>query len=95
MADFAGIEEAEEIAKMYGNYPPIRVIIGMCRLLGIEKDNFRTIEEDDAWEYFYELLSQIAETMTREQLYESFADYFMWDNDKDSIDFVLGVMVGK
>jgi hypothetical protein len=55
--------------------PSVGGITRMCRRLGIEEDDFRTINTDDAWEYFYELLEKFAGTMSREQLYESLASY--------------------
>jgi hypothetical protein len=61
MADFAGMDEAEEIAKMYANYPPVREIIGFCIDLGIKKDDFRTIEEAGAWAYYHELKAKVAQ----------------------------------
>ena len=55
--------------------PSSGAIIRMCLHLDIKKDSQRTANTDDAWEYFYELLSQFADTMPREQLYESLASY--------------------
>jgi hypothetical protein len=59
MADYAGISEAEEIDKLYENYPDSREMIGMCFDLGIRIDSNRTIEEDDAWTYYHELKAKV------------------------------------
>ncbi len=75
MADYADVSEVEEIKSRYAHYPSVGATIRMCRLLGMEEDNFRTIKEDDAWEYFYELLEKFASAMPREQLYNSLASY--------------------
>ena len=47
----------------------------MCRYLGVEDDDRRTVNNDDAWEYFYELFSNIADTMPKENLYDFFGSY--------------------
>jgi hypothetical protein len=75
MADYADVSEVEEIKSRYAHYPSVGATIRICRLLGIEEDNFRTIKEDDAWAYFRELLSEVASAMPREQLYDSLASY--------------------
>jgi hypothetical protein len=59
MADYADVSEVDEIEKLYANYPSVSEIIGMCYDLGIEKDNIRTIDEDDAWAYYHELKALI------------------------------------
>jgi len=55
--------------------PSSGAITRLCRRLGIEEDDRRTINLDDDWEYFYELLEKFSATMEREQLYESLASY--------------------
>jgi hypothetical protein len=55
--------------------PSSGAIIRMSRFLGTEKDDYRTINTDDAWNYFYELLEKFSNTLTIEQLYESLASY--------------------
>jgi len=52
--------------------PSIGAIIHMCLKFGIEKDNKRTINKEDAWEYFYELFSMAAENRSKKDLYEFF-----------------------
>ncbi|MHC9542253.1 MAG: hypothetical protein AB9903_22315 [Vulcanimicrobiota bacterium] len=59
MADYTDPDEANEIAELYANYPPSREITHMCRLLGIEEDNIKTIREANAWAYYHELKSMI------------------------------------
>ncbi|GEM_PF-2921943 len=55
--------------------PSVGAIIRMCRHIGIKKDNHRTIDNEGAWEYFYELLYRIAPTMSREEIYAALASY--------------------
>jgi hypothetical protein len=59
MADFAGTKEAEEIGEMYKNFPSSTEIGHMCYTLGIERDLFRGLEEQDAWAYYHELKAMI------------------------------------
>ncbi len=59
MADYTDPDEADEIKKMYANYPSISEIRDMCYDLSIKKDDFRTIKEDDAWAYYHELKSMM------------------------------------
>ncbi len=50
-------------------------IFNMCSYLGVEDDDRRTVNNDDAWEYFYELFSNVADTMPKENLYDFFGSY--------------------
>jgi len=58
-------------------YPSVGAITRMCLYLEVREDNFRTIWEDDAWEYFYELLSMTTDTLSREKLYDFFDGYLL------------------
>ena len=55
--------------------PSVGAIAHMCLKSGIKKDDYRTIGNDDAWDYFYELLSKVAATRTREELYDFLGSY--------------------
>jgi len=59
MADYTDPDEADEIKRLYANYPDSMEIISMCYDLGIKKDNIRTIKEDDAWAYYQELKAMV------------------------------------
>ncbi len=63
--------------------PSVGATVGMCLYFGIEMDSRRTISNDDAWEYFYELFSKMARMMTRESLYGFFkSDLFPQEVDE-------------
>ncbi|MDQ7827280.1 MAG: hypothetical protein RDV48_31085 [Candidatus Eremiobacteraeota bacterium] len=59
MADYTDPGEIDEIDEYLANRPPPREIVGMCRILGIEQDNLRTIKKDDAWAYYRELKAMV------------------------------------
>ncbi len=88
MADYADVSEIEEIQKLYANYPSAKAIIRMCRTLGVEEDVLRNVREDDAWEYFYELLSMIADAMPREQLYDSLSPYLSPGKIEEHLNYI-------
>jgi len=56
-----GDEDLRSIDEHYHTYPRIGEIISMCIDLGIEKDDFRTIYEADAWAYYHELKALVAQ----------------------------------
>jgi hypothetical protein len=57
------------------NSPPHGALFSMCRHLGIEEDDRRTINNDDGWEYFYELFGKMVEAMPKEKIYDSLASF--------------------
>jgi hypothetical protein len=59
MADYADVSEIDDIEKSYVNYPQINEIATLCCALDVKIDNKRTIEESDAWAYYYELKSMV------------------------------------
>jgi hypothetical protein len=70
MADYADVSEVDEIERLYKNYPSATEIGYFCHVLGIEEDTIRTLEEDDAWVYYWELLAQLKERFTEERVIE-------------------------
>lgn len=46
--------------------PSVLEIIMMCNDLDIEKDDFRTVRIEDAWEYFNELKEMLAKKRAQE-----------------------------
>jgi hypothetical protein len=48
--------------------PNILEMIGMCRKLGIEKDDFRTVNTEDAWAYYRELKYMLQEQEEKRQI---------------------------
>jgi hypothetical protein len=68
--------------------PSSGAITRMCRRIGIEEDYRRIINNDDAWDYFYELLEKLSATMTREQLYESLASYLLPAQIEEHLNYI-------
>ncbi|MDQ7825085.1 MAG: hypothetical protein RDV48_19950 [Candidatus Eremiobacteraeota bacterium] len=64
MADYTDPTEADEIDKLYANYPSVSEIRDMCYDLGIEQNSVLTLDEDDAWAY-YRKLKAMMETRQR------------------------------
>jgi len=67
-----GDGDLERMLKREQERPHITAIIHMCLESGAKKDNRRTVNTDDAWEYFYELFSEVVATRTTEEVYEFF-----------------------
>jgi hypothetical protein len=80
--------DLQRILKDIAERPLSGSITRMCRLLEIDKDRARTINTDDAWEYFYELLEKFAGTMSREQLCESLASYLLPAQIEEHLNYV-------
>ncbi len=70
-----GDEDLARIEEDAMRRPSSGAIIRMCHKLGIEEDDRRTVNTDDAWDYFYELFAQMAKTSSRESLYDSLGSY--------------------
>ncbi len=68
--------------------PSIGAIIHMCLKLGIEKDNKSTVNKKNAWGYFYELFSTVAENRSKKDLYEFFGPMLPADQIDEHIDFI-------
>ncbi len=70
-----GKSDLERMVKDEEERPSSGAITRMCLRLGIGEDNYRTINNDDAWDYFYELFSQVEKTIPRDNLNDFFGSY--------------------
>ncbi len=68
--------------------PSYGAIFVMCRRMGIVEDEQRTINRDDAWAYFYELMGKYSGTVTSEQLHESLASYLLPGEIKEHLNHI-------
>jgi len=83
-----GEGDYRRIIEDMGNRPSSGAITRMCRRLKIEEDDFRTINKEDAWEYFYELLAELSAKMARKDLYESLASYLNSEKIDEHMEFI-------
>jgi hypothetical protein len=72
-----GDGDLERMLKDEEERPSSGAITRMCLSLGIEEDYHRTINNDNAWEYFYELFSKVAIIVPKENLYDFFGSYLL------------------
>ena len=63
-------------------------VFAMCRRLKIEESEHRTIDKEDAWKYFHELIAELLAKTSRKQVYDILLPYLSSEKIDEHLEFI-------